>query len=833
MRERKIWIAWLWQKFVGIVGPLNVLPFLLLLLSSFVTSYGISKEIRSINLGLFFFFGFVATLAGWLMARTKLSPWVAHLLDTVIALGVVAVRIGRLERDLWLTIRQTIGFGWSSFRYIYLGLRYWVLDLFWRSFEGAPPTVPPLAPVLDALTSLWTDLSTLVERTVIWFDGLIRGSSSFDPIASSLTWAFLVWIATSWAAWTVRRRGKPILAVMPLGILLGALFSYSFAGNDALLFLMGCALMLMATVAQNQREHRWEREHIDYSQDIRTELLWLATFITIGLMMTSAVVPEIDLGEIIDRIDRLVERPGAEDDRTISYVPASGETPERPSRNTLRRARRGGLPRRHLIGSGPELSEQTVMVISTGELEPVPPEFLLESPPTHHWRSATYDVYTTNGWSTGATAVNDYEAREELVVPEEEADRLLRQQVHVLVEDDDLVHVAGELVTINQPYQAAIRSQNDLFAATVDADYYLAYSLVPEVTVAELREVGTDYPDWITERYLQLPDGLPRRVTDLAQELTATEPTPYDRARAIEQYLRTTFPYTLDIPEPPINRDVVDYFLFDLQKGYCDYYATSMVVLARAAGLPARLVIGYATGTYNAYNANYIISEAEAHAWVDVYFPGYGWIEFEPTGGRPAIQRPLGEGYEDYDDLPEISRPQPGTDGGATVAWWWFLTPFAGIIVVALGIVAFEEVRLLWLRLHSPLNGLTRLYQQLRRWGSRLGVSMTAGDTPYEFAAAFKERMARLSARRRWSRWAAPAPQEMQRILEAYVQAHYSPEPVEKAALLKALRIWRKLRWRMRLFRFWLRFPTLAVYTSDGDMWDYRAEGEFLVPHDS
>jgi transglutaminase-like putative cysteine protease len=81
-------------------------------------------------------------------------------------------------------------------------------------------------------------------------------------------------------------------------------------------------------------------------------------------------------------------------------------------------------------------------------------------------------------------------------------------------------------------------------------------------------------------------------VLALARDLTATEPTPFDRARAIEAYLRT-YPYTLDLPSPKLDRDVVDYFLFDLRQGYCDYYATSMVVLARAAGLPARLAVGY------------------------------------------------------------------------------------------------------------------------------------------------------------------------------------------------------------------------------------------------
>ena len=82
---------------------------------------------------------------------------------------------------------------------------------------------------------------------------------------------------------------------------------------------------------------------------------------------------------------------------------------------------------------------------------------------------------------------------------------------------------------------------------------------------------------------------------------------------------------------------MADYFLFDLKQGYCDYYATSMVVLARAAGLPARLVVGYANGSYDHERAQYIVTENYAHSWVEIYFADIGWVEFEPTSSQPVI----------------------------------------------------------------------------------------------------------------------------------------------------------------------------------------------------
>lgn len=132
--------------------------------------------------------------------------------------------------------------------------------------------------------------------------------------------------------------------------------------------------------------------------------------------------------------------------------------------------------------------------------------------------------------------------------------------------------------------------------------------------MAQLRSSGDDYPTWILDRYLALPNDIPSRVLGLARDLTATQPTQYDRALAIETHLRS-YAYTLDISTPPPGKDVVDYFLFDLKRGYCDYYATSMVVLARAAGIPARLVVGYATGSYDDQNHRYVVTAADAHSW--------------------------------------------------------------------------------------------------------------------------------------------------------------------------------------------------------------------------
>ena len=219
----------------------------------------------------------------------------------------------------------------------------------------------------------------------------------------------------------------------------------------------------------------------------------------------------------------------------------------------------------------------------------------------------------------------------------------------------EVLYASGLFLTANADYQVLWRKEpsgtggilndtpllerGDLFGVKLKANEYNAISLMPSASEGELQRAGESYPPGIASRYLALPASLPARVRSLAAEITAQAANPYDKASAIEAYLRQ-IPYNLNIPMPPPGRDVADYFLFDLRQGYCDYYATAMVVMARSVGIPARLVIGYARGGYDPYQAQFIVTAADAHSWVEIYFPGIGWVEFEPTGNQPIIPRP-------------------------------------------------------------------------------------------------------------------------------------------------------------------------------------------------
>ncbi|MDD6284554.1 MAG: transglutaminase domain-containing protein [Firmicutes bacterium] len=138
------------------------------------------------------------------------------------------------------------------------------------------------------------------------------------------------------------------------------------------------------------------------------------------------------------------------------------------------------------------------------------------------------------------------------------------------------------------------------------------------------------YEDTVHSRYTKLPDDMPTRVSELAKQIVAAAgaKTQVDSVRALMEYMYR-FSYELDVPETPTGRDFVDYFLFDLKKGYCTYYASALAVMARSIGIPSRYVQGYCA--QEEAGEGVVIDNTSAHAWVEIYFDGFGWVMFEPT----------------------------------------------------------------------------------------------------------------------------------------------------------------------------------------------------------
>ncbi len=160
---------------------------------------------------------------------------------------------------------------------------------------------------------------------------------------------------------------------------------------------------------------------------------------------------------------------------------------------------------------------------------------------------------------------------------------------------------------------------------------YRMSSDVEQAATSDLRTAGETYPPDVVSSYLQLPE-LDRRIPQLAQQITASADNNYDRARAVETYLRTHFGYTLQLSRT-VPHDPLANFLFERKQGHCEYFASSMAVMLRTLGIPSRVVNGFRTGEFNDVTSQYVVRASNAHSWVEAYFPNQGWVAFDPTPG--------------------------------------------------------------------------------------------------------------------------------------------------------------------------------------------------------
>jgi transglutaminase-like putative cysteine protease len=759
-------LSWLFRQLIHRVGVYPLLSLSLLLLGLGSVAWTLAEALQGQGLDLLLPVTMGGILLGWVLAAARPVPgWLAGLLISTLGIELILLRIGRLGGTVLQSGRNLSELVWRAGR--------WPLD--------GPPDPTPL---LLALAELAAGLSTLLNRFSVWLLGLVTGNPVFDLTAATLAWSLAMGAVAAWAAWGVRRWENPLLAMVPAGGLLATLLAYVLRYEIGLLPVVGTTLLLLGLVNYRSRERRWQKQRVDFALDIRTDLGIAVVYISLGLMALAGSAPSFSVQKIVRLAQSFFQVDSTIDSLGVRRPPVQSSL----SRNL----RAPGLPRRHLLGSGPELSEQVVLLIKTDDPATAPP-------PRYYWRSLTYDIYSGRGWLTSKTEVQDYAAGQPALTDLPAARRAVHQQIEVIGEENGLLYAAGELVTADQGYAVIHRSADDFFGATIAASQYQVDSLVAVAGETELRQAGANYPRWLEQRYLRLPADTPQRVLSLARDLTATAPTAYDQAKAIESYLRT-FPYSLDLPAPPSEQDIVDYFLFDLRQGYCDYYATAMVVLARAAGLPARLAVGYLGDTYDAEHGRYVITEAEAHSWVEIYFPGYGWINFEPTGGRPALER----GDLAQTTLP--SRPVPGSAPArirtaAESGWWLGLAGVLAILpLAALVWLAVDDWRL---RAATPAAAATRLYRRLRRYGRRLETTPRAGDTPYEFAALLSARLTDLAHAGRLASLLAPAAAEVRQVTDLYVQTLFSPHPPDAAAQRQAIRTWQRL--QRRLWLAWLR----------------------------
>ncbi len=332
--------------------------------------------------------------------------------------------------------------------------------------------------------------------------------------------------------------------------------------------------------------------------------------------------------------------------------------------------------------------------------------------------------------------------------------RALPSEFHLVDVARDDGGVQGVLLAEILPEQPDTLSLRTAGKEFKKGETYEVTSSVSLATPEDLRLAGLDYPTWALDKYTALPAEVPQRVRDLGRELAADAETPYDKAKAIEEYLKT-LPYSLNIQPPPYDADGVDYFLFEQKMGYSEYFASAMTVLLRTQGVPARMVTGYTVGDQVPEHEIYVVTDQHSHGWVEVFFPRYGWINFEPTPGAimPVASRPAPAEQPDLSDLPSIALDIPlcefedeedceeeflledlAPDQQDTLAIRLIqqYLPWIGGILAALAVIG-AVLWYLWRRYMSPSPEPELAFRRLAFLARLNALAPASSQTPYQY----------------------------------------------------------------------------------------------------
>lgn len=658
----------------------------------------------------------------------------------------------------------------------------------------------PVLSQVGRLLALRTDAIDFT-RTVVSYGY----PTEVTPYAIGL--GLIMWITAFIAAYTIYRHHRVLDAIVLVGAALVANMSATFIDliGYLVLFVLA-ALLLWLRGALVAREDGWRRRRVNENVEVpsaimRTGVTFIAGTIAVSWILTSVAVahPLTDAWQNLDVVWTNVR------DRLDTVF--------------------GGLTNENARLKGDSFGSGFTVQGSWFANDSV--VLLVSEDHAYYLETATYDIYTGHGWTSSKADIRSV-GRNQLVFPgpspekPSTADGFEAKTITIKIEEPTgrnlftpgvpLRVTAPSVVSEpqGQPFLGALSAQSPIGAGE---GYSIDAAIPVSVTEKQLQDAGTDYPDSVKALYLDDSKVTPE-VRALAEQIVkdANATTPYDEAKALAHFLSSSsdLSYSTNVGPPPANRDLVDFFLFDTtsgQRGYCQYFASAMAMMARALHLPARLAVGFAPGSSIASN-QYVYKESNAHVWAQIYFPGYGWQIFEATKSinpefirDSGVDRPLSPPVsgvdatkgllEGQDPSNVFAQPSLRPINGGTVAGGSdqpasptdartgnLLIVFAILLVVA-GVI--------WWRLRRSGRRLRFLAPGERQWAlllqaaDRAGVSQRASETDYEYAGWLEEQ---IPARR----------PEIHTIADAKVWGSYSGRGMTLDTVARMQTAWRRLR---------------------------------------
>lgn len=672
----------------------------------------------------------------------------------------------------------------------------------------------------------------LGNRLLLTIDHLMQQRPVTDNMFFLLLMSSLFWGMSVYAGYNLTRHARPWPMILPAGLALIVIHTYDSFFQIRSWFLAGyifLSLLILARLHYLNLHSRWKENGTYLPPFVNLDSIRL------GLITTAIVV-------------------------LLAWTAPALASSISPAESVWRRATMPWNTIRDRLSNAFSSLQASVGVVTDfygdtlplGRGNPLTDTVILEihAPPRvaagvrYYWRQRVYDYYD-HGWSSSLTRTDKVTPSEfDLVFPEYEG----RMEAVFLFETKypiQNLYIAPQPLWVNVPAEATIGVNPD---GTVDlsllkADPYLAAGGTYEVTsslsaasINQLRSASTEYPEWVIARYLQLPDNITPRTRELAAQITAGIDNPYDKVDAITTFLRNNLTYSDTLPNPPSGQEPIDWVLFEHRQAFCNYYATAEIILLRSLGIPARLAVGYAEGErtnledldqiprlgpgrdnvpqeIDIAGSLYTVRHRDAHAWPEVFFPGYGWVEFEPTVSQLPIIRPAGspspesqegpiaagDSLSDRENQAENPRSEPPGGAGspqidslaeAALQLPWYIWTLLGTAALALAMVYAGRLRQRrglppvpvqlearlrelgvepptilrrWVR-YATLSPLTRAYLELNRALIRLGSPPRPIDTPSERAAVLQRLLPAAST-------------SIQNLVVEYQSAIYSQHP--------------------------------------------------------
>ena len=700
----------------------------------------------------------------------------------------------------------------------------WLASLF-AVIYGAFVCGWQLGLTLDRALAWQSRIGLLFGRLNVFISKIVVGERNEDAFIFVMLMSVLIWGMSVWSGWSVFRRyaAWPTILSNGLTIVVVTHFYYGAARLGYFLAIFSlAALILAARLDIYSRYIQWERQRARVQIDTVYQVSLTALIASFLLVALAWGGPAFAKSEVLSIAWRTITRPldSVKEKFENAFDTIEGATRVIPS------------------------EYGKILSLTTGT-EPINRQVMTADPLTlpslggrFYWRSRIYDEYKDNQWIGPPTQMEEFDPREGQVSL---GDYVGRELVEVSLAPTGaaikLLYLPSQPVWVDRSSDIVLMRHADdtLDVLSIESNHFIyegeSYRAIASMAVplaGQLRVAGDDYPEWVIERNLQLPDSITQRTKDLAQEITHGLETPYDKTVAITRWLRANIQYERVIEAPPPESEPIDWFLFEYKIGFCNYYASAEVILLRSLGIPARMGAGYAHGKYNISEEVYEVNGEDSHAWPEVFFPGVGWVEFEPTVSQsvlirpeevegdvpdfiagvddPIEDRPLREESSDNDEI----SPTPGLSllnrtivrilGLALILGCLFFLSWIRINPLAW---AAMRIRIGWIaqRLGYDLTpGLEiqewewdtstgRIYAGWSAWLKRLELSDGAWETPQERATTFAQALPE-SAESGWT------------LVNAYMRERFagiSPNSVLVGRAWRAMRsqLWKAWIWKL------------------------------------